>query len=806
MKKRSNRIMAVLLSLILALTLAVPAFAGTRPEQVALQLGENELTLDNVLSTAYYYFTPEESGKYIIRSVSTPPSDPYMEYNLSSYLDHGDTKDFYCVATLTAGVTAEFLIRDTLENSPVTVVVEKYTEPLPNPLSLGDNALSLNRKAYAEEYSFTPAESGVYEFSSSGYGQPGCLWGSEDIEGGMMIGDVYSWQFCFEKELTAGTGYVFKPYNTSGAYEGTVTITKKDAATVELDALALSFGTDPVLLNTVGSASVELPADSHCAAEWTWTDQFGNELADDATFRCGSYFLSLVVTPDSGYLFADDAAVTFAALENTVDHTLTVSSRSVVADGWFRFGSESGHSYTDWEEMTRAQVNEAGLGEPYDTQLWESRVCTACEKTQYRGGDTPEICTITLLFSNAPAANLTADDVTVAVPADRPYYLAPAAAGADPNYPGWIGTLSESGRFLCRSAYTGFCVLYPTEGHYFTRDGNLEIEIEVMPADAVLYTDYAFISGSEAIYISADFRETDHIYQAPVWRWADDYSEAYADFACVYGDWTVTATVHNPPMTIVSDATYSQDQIIKYTAHTVFRNEEYENETDPIPVAGTAAALLAADTATFNTYKADKAAALDALAQDGDSEASQKLIADAKAAINALGFDASKSLDENKVAADTTAAAVTAQLTADLETQRAAEAAAAQLAADKAAFEAYKADKAAALDALAQDGDSAASQALITNAKAAVTGLAYDESKTLDENKAVADTTAAAVTAQLTADLETQRAADAEQPQPEDPGNQDEPGSSGNFFSRLWNHIRDFFARIAAFFRNLFRR
>ena len=113
-----------------------------------------------------------------------------------------------------------------------------------------------------------------------------------------MIGDVYSWQFSFEKELTAGTGYVFKPYNTSGAYEGIVTITKKAAATVELDALALSFGSDPALLHTVGSASVELPADSHCSVEWTWTDQFGNELENDARFLCGSYFLSLVVTPD----------------------------------------------------------------------------------------------------------------------------------------------------------------------------------------------------------------------------------------------------------------------------------------------------------------------------------------------------------------------------------------------------------------------------------------------------------------------------------------------------------------------------
>lgn len=127
---------------------------------------------------------------------------------------------------------------------------------------------------------------------------------------------------------------------------------------------------------------------------------------------------------------------------------------------------------------------------------------------------------------------------------------------------------------------------------------------------------------------------------------------------------------------------------------------------------------------------------------------------------------------------------------------------------DKAAFDQYKADKTAALDALALDGDSAESQALIANAKAEIAALIFDEDKSLDENKAAVDAKAAAVTAQLTADLEAQRAAEAEDPQPEDPGNQEEPGSSGssgNFFSRLWNLIREFFARIATFFRNLFR-
>ena len=219
----------------------------------------------------------------------------------------------------------------------------------------------------------------------------------------------------------------------------------------------------------------------------------------------------------------------------------------------------------------------------------------------------------------------------------------------------------------------------------------------------------------------------------------------------------------------------------------------------------TGAALLAADTETFNAYKAEKAAELDVLAEAGDSTACQSLIANAKAEINALAFDTSKSLDENKATVDTEKGAIETILSQSLAMQRAAEA----MAADKAAFEAYKADKAAALDSLAEAGDSAASQALIAGAKAAVTGLAFDESKSLDENKTAADAAAAAVKAQLTADLEAQRAAEAETPQPEEPGDQGEGGSSGdggNFFTRLWNRIRDFFARIAAFFRNLFRR
>ena len=169
--------------------------------------------------------------------------------------------------------------------------------------------------------------------------------------------------------------------------------------------------------------------------------------------------------------------------------------------------------------------------------------------------------------------------------------------------------------------------------------------------------------------------------------------------------------------------------------------------------ADAAAAQLAADNAAFETSTTAQEAAADALAEDGDSEASQQLIADAKAAIDALSYDETKTLDENKAIVD----AIIDQLNADLTAQREADAAAAQLAADKAAFDTYKTEQEGAADALAEDGDSEASQQLITDAKAAIDALNYDESKTLDENKAVVD----AIIDQLNADLTAQREADA---------------------------------------------
>ena len=112
----------------------------------------------------------------------------------------------------------------------------------------------------------------------------------------------------------------------------------------------------------------------------------------------------------------------------------------------------------------------------------------------------------------------------------------------------------------------------------------------------------------------------------------------------------------------------------------------------------------------------------------------------------------SESMNENVPSAEEIAAIVAAAKQAQADKE-----AADQLAADKAAFEAYKAEQTAAVDALAEDGDSEASQKIIADAKDAIEALEYDESKSLDENKAAVD----AIVAEAVEALAAQRAADA---------------------------------------------
>ncbi|MBP3279030.1 MAG: hypothetical protein J6M44_08770 [Butyrivibrio sp.] len=95
-------------------------------------------------------------------------------------------------------------------------------------------------------------------------------------------------------------------------------------------------------------------------------------------------------------------------------------------------------------------------------------------------------------------------------------------------------------------------------------------------------------------------------------------------------------------------------------------------ELDSTAVSTLEAAEQALDTAEKAAFDAEKEAqkkAADALAADGDSDVSKKLIEDAKNAIDALAYDETKSLDENKKAVE----AILTKLKSDLTTQRAAD-------------------------------------------------------------------------------------------------------------------------------------
>lgn len=86
-------------------------------------------------------------------------------------------------------------------------------------------------------------------------------------------------------------------------------------------------------------------------------------------------------------------------------------------------------------------------------------------------------------------------------------------------------------------------------------------------------------------------------------------------------------------------------------------------------------APTAEDLAAFANYQTEQQTAADGKAAEGDSEACAKLITDAKAAIGALEYDATKSLAENKALVD----AIISKLDTDLAAQRALDASKAAL-------------------------------------------------------------------------------------------------------------------------------
>ena len=155
-----------------------------------------------------------------------------------------------------------------------------------------------------------------------------------------------------------------------------------------------------------------------------------------------------------------------------------------------------------------------------------------------------------------------------------------------------------------------------------------------------------------------------HVWNTPTWDWTDADNPAYSTTCTLCADGQASGSVSSSKGTRVA-ATAEADAYTPYSA-TVTLDGQTFHDTFNLTEPGT---MLAARKAAFDAYKDELKQAAEDKRKDGDSDESKKLIDDAIAAIDAMEYDESKSLDENKAAVDT--AADLTELTEQLEEHRA---------------------------------------------------------------------------------------------------------------------------------------
>jgi len=133
---------------------------------------------------------------------------------------------------------------------------------------------------------------------------------------------------------------------------------------------------------------------------------------------------------------------------------------------------------------------------------------------------------------------------------------------------------------------------------------------------------------------------------------------------------------------------------------------------------------LQRDKEAFDAYKTTLKLNLDKVTYTTDSAVTKKYATDAKSALDNLKYDETKTLAQNKAAADAIVKGVPEKM---------------QLQRDKEAFEKHKTELKDNLDKVTYTTDSAATKKYATDAKSALDNLKYDESKTLAQNKAAQD-------------------------------------------------------------------
>ena len=290
----------------------------------------------------------------------------------------------------------------------------------------------------------------------------------------------------------------------------------------------------------------------------------------------------------------------------------------------------------------------------------------------------------------------------------------------------------------------------------------------------------------------ADYREAQQAELAAAIAAGNDAIDAAANTEAVA---TALANAKTAIDAIKTDAELTAEELAAAKADAKAELESYKDPADyreaqqaeltAAIAAGNDAIDAAANTEAVATALADAKTAIDAIKTDAELTAEELAAAkaDAKAELEsykdpadyreaeqaelsaaiAAGNDAIDAAADIDAVAAALADAKTAIDAIKTDAELTAEEAAAQLAADKAAFDDYKAGKKAAVQDMAQAGDSEAAAQIIADAAAAIDALVYDEAKTLDENKVAVDALADIADA-----LAAQRAADKT---PDEPAN-----------------------------------
>ena len=160
-------------------------------------------------------------------------------------------------------------------------------------------------------------------------------------------------------------------------------------------------------------------------------------------------------------------------------------------------------------------------------------------------------------------------------------------------------------------------------------------------------------------------------------------------------------------------------------------------------------AQRASEQAAYAEHRTQVITEAKSLATEGCSEKIREIVATGVNAISSYEYKKSKTVHENSKALDQ----LLAQLKKDVEEQLNKEA---QLAADKAAFATYKQEQTEAVSALSAEGDTEDVLSIIQAGKTKLDGLAYDEAKTLDENKSEVNK----IVEKTRSDVEAQRASE----------------------------------------------